>query len=241
MSDSSYPPHPLAHQSKAALWADLKLQTFTRTLVVIYAITLLSLQTHVQLNLLGRAKYLQSVRALEREERTKEGLGLGEMLFFGGRMVELENEEEEQVGKEEWDEVDEDVERKYLTVSWWLLHIGWRELAERVRVAVEEVFDGCVLHCLPFGGFGLILSGRVSLKTRLGIDDLRMLINQVRLKVEETEEGSDGPCAEYVLPFLLSAPCALNSVSGASHPSSSHHPTHQRSRMSSSKAGSPPT
>lgn len=152
MSDSSYPPHPLAQKSKAELWADLKLQTFTRTLTVIYSIALLSLQTHVQLNLLGRAKYLQSVRALEREERAKEGLGLGEMLFLGGNMVQLEDDEEERLGKEEWEDVDEDVERKYLTFSWWLLHIGWRELAERVRVAVEEVFDGCVLHCLPLKG-----------------------------------------------------------------------------------------
>jgi peroxin-3 len=146
ISDSPYPPHPLAQKSKAELWADLKLQTFTRALTVIYAITLLSLQTHVQLNLLGRAKYLQSVRALEREERAKEGLGLGEMLFFGGRTNQLENDEEEWEGKAEWEEVDEDVERKYLTVSWWLLHIGWRELSERVRVAVEEVFDGCVFR-----------------------------------------------------------------------------------------------
>lgn len=208
MSDSSYPPHPLAQKSKAELWADLKLQTFTRTLTAIYAIALLSLQTHIQLNLLGRAKYLQSVRALEREERAKEGLGLGEMLFFGGQMTQFENEDEEWVGKAAWDEVDEDVERKYLTVSWWLLHIGWRELAERVRVAVEEVFDGCVPHSLLLG-VGLILSGRVSLKTRLGIDDIRTLINQVRLKVEETEEGSDGPHAEYVFSFLLSTlPCA---------------------------------
>lgn len=201
MSDSSYPPHPLAQKSKAELWADLKLQTFTRTLTVIYSIALLSLQTHVQLNLLGRAKYLQSVRALEREERAKEGLGLGEMLFLGGNMVQLEDDEEERLGKEEWEDVDEDVERKYLTFSWWLLHIGWRELAERVRVAVEEVFDGCVLHCLSLKGVRLILSDRVSLKTRLGIDDIRTLIKQVRLKVEETEEGSDGPRAEYVLPF----------------------------------------
>lgn len=153
--DSPYPLHPLAQKSKAELWADLKLQTFTRALTIIYAITLLSLQTHVQLNLLGRAKYLQSVRALEREERAKEGLGLGEMLFFGGQTVQLENDEEV---RQEWEEVDEDIERKYLTFSWWLLHIGWRELAERVRVAVEEVFNGCVLRCLPFGRFGLISS-----------------------------------------------------------------------------------
>ena len=92
------------------------------------------------------------MRALEREERAKEGLGLGEMLFFGGRLDRLEDDEEEWVGKEEWEKVDGDVERKYLTVSWWLLNIGWRELAERVRVAVEEVFDGCVLHGLPSKG-----------------------------------------------------------------------------------------
>jgi peroxin-3 len=146
MSDSPYPRHPLAQKSKAELWADLKLQTFTRALTVIYAITLLCLQTHVQLNLLGRAKYLQSVRTLEREERAKEGLGLGEMLFFGGRTTQLEDDEEKRESSDGWEGVDEDIERKYLTVSWWLLHIGWRELSERVRVAVEEVFDGCVIR-----------------------------------------------------------------------------------------------
>lgn len=70
------------------------------------------------------------------------------MLFFGGRTVQPENNEEEWEDKEGWEEIDEDIERKYLTVSWWLLHIGWRELAERVRVAVEEVFDGFVLRSL---------------------------------------------------------------------------------------------
>lgn len=35
-------------------------------------------------------------------------------------------------------------ERKYLTLSWWLLNVGWREVGDRVRVAVEAVFDGFV-------------------------------------------------------------------------------------------------
>ena len=32
-----------------------------------------------------------------------------------------------------------EVERLYLSVSWWLLHEGAREVGERVRGAVEEV------------------------------------------------------------------------------------------------------
>lgn len=40
--------------------------------------------------------------------------------------------------------VDEDIERKYLTLSWWLLHIGWRDIATRARSAVEDVLQGYV-------------------------------------------------------------------------------------------------
>lgn len=32
-----------------------------------------------------------------------------------------------------------DVERKYLTFSWWLLHEGWKKVEVRVREAVEDV------------------------------------------------------------------------------------------------------
>ena len=31
-------------------------------------------------------------------------------------------------------------EKTYLTYSWWILQEGWRHLAKRVEVAVEEVF-----------------------------------------------------------------------------------------------------
>jgi len=38
--------------------------------------------------------------------------------------------------------INEEVESKYLTMSWWLLHVGWKDVGERVRRGVEEVFDG---------------------------------------------------------------------------------------------------
>jgi hypothetical protein len=36
--------------------------------------------------------------------------------------------------------LDVETERKFLCFSWWLLHVGWRELEELVRSAVIEVF-----------------------------------------------------------------------------------------------------
>lgn len=40
--------------------------------------------------------------------------------------------------------IGEDAESKYLTLSWWLLHAGWKDVSERVRRGVEETFDGFV-------------------------------------------------------------------------------------------------
>ena len=49
----------------------------------------------------------------------------------------------------EWEEddlwregVDAETERKYLTLSWWILNVGWKDVGERVRRGVEEVFEG---------------------------------------------------------------------------------------------------
>jgi hypothetical protein len=36
--------------------------------------------------------------------------------------------------------LDLETERAFLCFSWWLLHVGWKELEERVRVAVKQVF-----------------------------------------------------------------------------------------------------
>jgi len=69
--------------------------------------------------------------------------------------------------------VNEEVENKFLTMSWWLLHVGWKNIGERVRRSVEEVFES------------------VSLKSKLPANDLRRLVVEVRQKVEHevTFEG----------------------------------------------------
>ena len=98
----------------------------------------------MQLNVLGRAKYVQSVLQLHREERAREHRILQasiSTLFFGLPMEEGEgvngNLEEDGVGL-----VTPETERKFLTLSWWILYVGGKDIGERVRKSVEEVFDG---------------------------------------------------------------------------------------------------
>jgi peroxin-3 len=123
----------------------------TRTLTVLYSITLLTIFTNIQLSLLGRYKYIQSVIQLERDEdarsRGQYELSLSSLLFSS--LVDLTDSRDieagQQTGLEEgiWREgVDAETERKYLTLSWWILNVGWKDVGERVRRGVEEVFEG---------------------------------------------------------------------------------------------------
>ena len=54
----------------------------------------------------------------------------------------------EDAGKPDF--INEESESKYLTLSWWLLHVGWKDVGERVRRGVEEVFDGYVVVFLLY-------------------------------------------------------------------------------------------
>jgi hypothetical protein len=47
-------------------------------------------------------------------------------------------------------EINEEVEGKYSTMSWWLLHVGWKDVDERVRRGIEEVFNEPVFYSLLY-------------------------------------------------------------------------------------------
>lgn len=75
--------------------------------------------THIQLNLLGRFTYIWSVSVLNKSEPT----------------IRLQQEgAEPDVGF-----LDPNIERMFLSASWWLLHRGWKAIAERVSEAVNEI------------------------------------------------------------------------------------------------------
>ena len=92
---------------------------------LLYTISLLSLLTRIQLNLLGRRNYLSSVIALA--SHPPQDL-----------TISLENRDDDNVERAYGN--DFETNRKYLTFSWWLLHRGWRDILRRVEVAVTEIF-----------------------------------------------------------------------------------------------------
>lgn len=114
-------------RSKGQLWQDMKIQSITRALTLLYTMCLLTLLTRIQLNLLGRRTYLSSVVALASPLPATEA-----------PTISLENRDDDN-----YDNVygnDFETNRKYLTFSWWLLHRGSKQIMERVMAAVKEVF-----------------------------------------------------------------------------------------------------
>lgn len=127
------------------------LPAITRTLTTIYATSIFSLLTTIQLTVLARVKYVAAIRQAERDERAQERLqsqlSLSNLLWQSSRGFEnlLNGSLFESEPETELLEVPDDVEKKFLTMSWWILHVGWRDIGERVRKGVEEVFEGSVL------------------------------------------------------------------------------------------------
>lgn len=96
----------------------------TRSFTLIYTLSLLTVFTRIQLNLLGRRNYLSSVISLATPPADSS--------------ISLEDHDDDltqTLGD------DFETNRRYLAFSWWLLHRGWQELMKRVQPAVEEVFD----------------------------------------------------------------------------------------------------
>lgn len=97
----------------------------TRSFTLLYTLSLLTLLTRIQLNLLGRKNYLQSVLTLASPPTESFGITL-----------EDHDQERERIDLGN----DFETNRRYLTFSWWLLHRGWRDLMGKVEAAVKETF-----------------------------------------------------------------------------------------------------
>lgn len=169
-------------RTKAQLWKEVKILTLTRALTTLYTTTLLALLTSTQLALLARERYVTSVLSTERAERIREATPTLSGLIFReavSRVVDVEAIWPAwSAGQEDWDEevegISEETEMRFLTLSWWILHVGWKDVAARVRGSVEAVFEG------------------VSLKTKLSPPELRVLILDVRRRVEQHSTGENG-------------------------------------------------
>lgn len=117
--EGQQPPRQI--KTKVQLWDEVKTTSLTRAITLLYTMTLLTLLTRIQLNLLGRRNYLSSVVSLAQ----------------AGQQIDLENRDED--AAQSYGD-DFDTNRMYLTFSWWLLHRGWRSIRGKVERAVNEVF-----------------------------------------------------------------------------------------------------
>ncbi|KAJ5406305.1 hypothetical protein N7465_007589 [Penicillium sp. CMV-2018d] len=111
-------------RNKTQLWNEVKITSVTRSFTMVYTLSLLTVFTHIQLNLLGRRNYLSSVISLATPPANASTI----------RLEDHDDELTQTLGD------DFETNRRYLAFSWWLLHRGWKDVMGRVQTAVEEVF-----------------------------------------------------------------------------------------------------
>ncbi|KAK0772651.1 peroxin [Friedmanniomyces endolithicus] len=158
MAGSSLGEAPRPRRSKAQLWQDMKINAITRALTLMYTLSLLTIFTRIQLNLLGRRTYLSSVVALASGQQSS--------------TISLENRDDD--GYDNVYGNDFEVNRQYLTFSWWLLHRG----------TVKEVF------------------GPVNIREDISLERLSELLLDVRRKIEGAteQERTQMKWLSYLLP-----------------------------------------
>lgn len=214
----------LDRKRKAALWQQLKIVTFTRSLTAIYAISLLSVLTHVQLNLLGRYAYLRDLAGVKQAAAEAEQAETARRLasdpfedaWASASGTQASGSSSQAKGTEksagDTSSISAETEERYLTFSWYLLHQGWKDLGERVREKVEEVMSS------------------VPLKTQLSHEELTSILRRIRRRIEydyesEGDEGdgdgaddlpSPGSSAAAARPYTFPGGHTLDSSAGSS-------------------------
>jgi peroxin-3 len=122
-------------RSKAQLWNEIKIASITRSFTLIYTLSLLTLLTRIQLNLLGRLNYLSSVVSLTRPPPAGRA-----------NSISLEDHDDTTLNINSSTHTsanfgnDFETNRRYLAFSWFLLHRGYNTLLTKIRDAVTEVF-----------------------------------------------------------------------------------------------------
>lgn len=149
----------LEKKSKRELWEELKIMSFTRLISSIYIINLITLFTYVQINLIGRYVYMDSVVTLNQNKNENNESNKNE-----NNNTNNNKEESTFVG------LPTEIQAKYLAFSYYLIHIGWKDLSEKVKKIVEKEIGP------------LLLNGKMTYEKLLEI------IKRIRLQVELTED-----------------------------------------------------
>ncbi|OUM68116.1 hypothetical protein PIROE2DRAFT_39473 [Piromyces sp. E2] len=145
----------LEKKTKRELWEELKIMSFTRLIASVYIINLISLFTYLQINLIGRYVYIDSVITLN-HNKTENNTSTSK------REKALSDDSTQCLSTE--------IQAKYLAFSYYLIHVGWKELAEKVREETEKEIGP------------LLLNGKIT------FENLIEIFNKIRMNVEETSK-----------------------------------------------------
>lgn len=157
--------------SKTQLWKELKIQSLTRAIVLVYCSSLLVFFTRLQLNILGRKNYVLSVIQLADGKPQEDGQA---------STVILDQEDLTKVAMEEQAIL---INRMYLTFSWWLLNKGWITLAQRIEDSVTKVF------------------GDINPRADLTLQEFSNLLGQVQFEIDHpTNESGPSNFLTNLLP-----------------------------------------
>lgn len=167
--------------TKLRLWNDIKRTSFERTLTSLYTLVFLTLQTYIQLNMLGRRAYIAALETQAKRNALLRATNQGTV--DEQHQITLRGDGIEDVANhlpsvdEEMSEhaISQDTEKKYLSSSYWFLHRGWQAVADSVQRAVQdEVAD-------------------MPLKTLLSFAHFEELITRLRARVERAPTKQDLP------------------------------------------------
>ncbi|KAF2093882.1 Peroxin-3 [Rhizodiscina lignyota] len=174
-------------RSKVQMWNDIKISSIARAFTLIYTLSLLTLLTRIQLNLLGRRNYLASVVSLASPPSSSQD---------NNHHIFLENHDDDNFENAYGN--DYETNRKYLSFSWWLLHRGCKEIMQKVLQAVKEVF------------------GPLSPREDISLEKLSELTVEVRKKIEGSTEQDRRTTKylPYLLPPADEEASVLQQVSG---------------------------
>ncbi|KAL1355252.1 peroxisome biogenesis protein 3-2 isoform X1 [Arachis hypogaea] len=144
-------PNTLTQSEKLNLWERLKILSFTRMALSVWATTMLSLYTKVQVNILGRHLYIDTARRFESSSTTKEFKGNQISRFIGPLLngVQVTAQIPEKGGtfvtnreRESGDLVDKEDQQKFLGTVDFLCQHGMPPLISDMEAATQEALKG---------------------------------------------------------------------------------------------------
>eukprot|EP01135_Chromosphaera_perkinsii_P004651 Nk52_evm44s292 gene=Nk52_evmTU44s292 len=148
-------------EERLEVWKELKIIAFTRAVCGVYVFCFLVVFLRVQLNVIGRYMYIDSMDKLEKSGKLDPSLSPKKMRKKGG---------EEEISVSEFSLTPEE-QKFYLLFAQYSLRDGLTKIIECVQRAVKSKVEN------------------ISLKEKLSEMDLRRILDDIRFEVESDQSG----------------------------------------------------